>query len=542
MIKEIIKKIEKQDMSIGGWILGFIGIVFIRFLLENLSSPSKSGAIVSDSETLIHYGLFYLVVLLGLSVIFYYFDNKNKNSIKLLLFGLMITWIPPVIDIITSGGKGLYMAYIFDSHKTLLYDFFTYFGPKNGITVGIRTEIFIILMTLSFYIWNKYKNVTKTILTFVTSYIFLFAILALPGTIFTVLEPFSTQSTSQFIEESISNSNISLNTLHPTLSYNTHLRFLEIGFDKFISQILFVLSFIIVFFFFWKTEREKLKVVLKNSRPERVLFYIFLLLIGIGYASMLGLVERITLFDFVGLFVLFISIFMAWMFAVHTNDNVDIDIDKISNKNRPLIENTLSETQMREISFIFLAGSLLGAFIVGYYQIFMMIVFTSAYYIYSTPPLRLKRIPLVSSMLISIACLSTMLSGFFFLSTNKTFSVFPPLVALGIILVFTLGTNVRDIKDIEGDKRAGIKTLPILFEDNGKKITGFLFGIGFLLLPIVFSFYTLYLLSIPASIVGYRLVVAKNYDERKIFKLYFVFFILTAILVYFLYWAKTRLV
>ncbi|HEY0221167.1 MAG TPA: hypothetical protein VGC58_03020, partial [Candidatus Paceibacterota bacterium] len=59
MIDRLITRITEQNITLGKWILGFISVLFVRFLLESLSSPAPSGMLPSNLETLVHYGLFF---------------------------------------------------------------------------------------------------------------------------------------------------------------------------------------------------------------------------------------------------------------------------------------------------------------------------------------------------------------------------------------------------------------------------------------------------------------------------------------------------
>lgn len=257
--------------------------------------------------------------------------------------------------------------------------------------------------------------------------------------------------------------------------------------------------------------------------------YLTLLFIGMIYSIKLGLGGIYNWVDIMSVIILAISWYSAWMFAVHTNDITDVKTDSVSNPSRPITSKKLDVIEMREISYIWLVLSLFGSFSVGYCTFFLNLVFTAAYYIYSVPPLRLKRVPILSSFLISIACLSTVLAGFFFLSISKVAITFPVMFAVGIVTIFTLAVNIRDLKDVAGDKTEGINTLPVLFEKNGRKIVGILFSLAFLLVPIFLSFYALYLIAIPASIVGYILVMRDPYQEKYIFDLFFVFLVLLVI-------------
>jgi 4-hydroxybenzoate polyprenyltransferase len=268
---------------------------------------------------------------------------------------------------------------------------------------------------------------------------------------------------------------------------------------------------------------------------ERVLFFWTLLSAGALAAFLEGLGGFKSWIDIISFAILLVSWYGDWMFAVHTNDIADVGIDTVSNSDRPITGGKLSAEEMKQIACIWLLISLVGSFIVGYYPFFMNLVFLFAYYIYSMPPLRLKRVPMLSSFLISIACLSSILCGFFWLSVDKNFGNFPMLTALGIMIIFTFFMNVRDIKDVEGDRAEGIQTLPVIFKKNGIKIVGLLLSISFLLMPVVFSFYTLYILAIPAAIIGYKIVVRKPYQEKYGFILLFSFVVATVLLVGVLY-------
>lgn len=545
MFKKFADRILGEDAgkhTVVGWVAGFTGVILVRLFLELFSDPLPSGLIASKPQSLIAVFFFYLSIVIGLAIIVSFFTKQKRSRvINLILYGLPVIWIAPIIDIVASGGRGFTMAYIFDSHTKLFADFFMFFGPVlndgRGLTTGIHIELFIIMCTLGWYVWNKRKNIFSTVGALISSYFLIFIMLALPGTIYTVthFEPTNGESRHaiNFLASSIQNSNIPSNTLHGSLSYATPQGMLDFGFDVLIAQILLIITFIFGLLWAFYAYRDTLIQILRNARTERVLFYTSLLALGMYLAYILN--HNIFMWvDWVSATCITLSWFGAWMFSVHTNDIADIEIDKVSNPNRPIPAKGLSVETMRDIGFVWLALSLVGAYIAGYYIFYMNIMFLSVYYIYSTPPLRLKQIPFISSFLISLACLATILAGFFFVSPNKMLGAFPVVLAVGIVVVFTLGVNIRDIKDIEGDRKAGIQTLPVLFGKYGKQMVGILLALSFLLLPIFISFYTLYIFAIPSAIIGYKLCTREPYNEKLIFALYFTFCALSIVLILFL--------
>ena len=123
------------------------------------------------------------------------------------------------------------------------------------------------------------------------------------------------------------------------------------------------------------------------------------------------------------------------------------------------------------------------------------------------------------------------LSGFFLISPVKDISVFPIKYAVGIVLIFTLASLIRDMKDIEGDKKEGIQTVPVLFGDVwGPKMVAILSTLSFFLVPIFVGYYILILPSFFFGYKNYKYIMAKPYIEKPIFKNYFLFVIVCIIL------------
>jgi 4-hydroxybenzoate polyprenyltransferase len=542
MIERLTEYIENTEITLKEWVMGFFGIIFVRFLFESLSSPTPTGIIPSDPYTLIHYGLFFLTINLGLICIIGYFTKNYYSSSKFILFILPLIWLAPILDIIMSHGKGYSMSYIYDTPKEIILDFFRFptLQPISGITYGMTMYYGLLLVIIGFYVWSKRKNWIDVSFVLILSYIFMFILGALPSVIYALThnwnEVVNPVNITYYLNDTVLQSNIFHNTLHDGALSVTPYRFFQLGFDKLISQILFILSFCFGIILFWNTEKNKLKAVIKNSRPERILLYLTFLVIGMCLAYFNGLGTMSSWVDYLSMICLLLSWLCVWIYAVQVNDIADIEIDKISNINRPLVEHTLSIYDAQTIGYISFGLALLGSWCAGFYPFFMTSVGLAVSYIYSVPPLRLKRIPILSSFLISTVCLAACLAGFFFISTDKHISLFPNLMTLGILILFTLEINFRDMKDILGDKAQGISTLPTMFGENGPRVVGGLFALSFFLVPIFLSFYSLYIIALPAGIYGYILITKKPFREKPVFILHFTFILLIAFLYFGAYW------
>lgn len=542
MINKLLEQIKNQEVNITNWILGFSGIIFVRLILEGLSSPTLYGTINTDWYSIIHVGLYFLAVTLAAILVFGIFTKNYTYASKIVLFGLPLIWLAPLLDILVSKGRGLRMLYVFDSGKNLVFDFFTFFGPKisSGATIGIRFGIALALIGIIYLIWKEIKDLKKSIFAGILIYSFVFLMAVMPGFIYTIANPGNPPAESieiiSYIEKIVSESTISHNSFREGAFSVTRERFIEVIFSNFLSQIFFILSLMISGLILWKIDRKKFSSVMRNIRLERVNFYTLSLFCGIGFAYINKMGNHFVFSDIPGFICITVAWISLWMHAVHLNDINDLEIDKISNKERPLVKNDLTLEEMMDIGNLWLLVGLVGAFLSGFYPFFMALVYIACSHIYSAPPLRLRRFPVVPSFLIGVACLGTILAGFFFISENKEIKVFPPFLAVGIVIMVTLAINFKDIKDVEGDKKNGIMTIPVLFPENGTKIVAFLFSLGILLIPIFLSFHLLYIIIIPAAILGYKIINKKPYIEKHVFTLRF--FLVGAISISYLiiYW------
>lgn len=530
-MRNFIERISEKKITILDWIIGFLGILFVRFILESISSPAPSGMMPTDPYTLIHYGLFFLCLLLGLTYIVGFFTKKYSDAGKFILFIFPIMWVAPILDLLISR-NGNTMSYIYNLPKDLSLDFFRFFifSSVKGITLGMHIQIIIFYCAIAFYVWLKEKNYISVILTLISSYIFMFILGAIPSLIYAVTHVgnigLSKLDISYYLSDLMTNSNIFHNTLHESAYSVSPFRFFQLGFNKLMSQILFILSTLFVAFFLYKIETEKFKAVIKNSRPERILYYLTPLLFAMGFAYFENYGKFYSLVDLLGITCLLLSWFGMWMYSVHINDIYDVEIDKISNTKRPSVQKTLDISDMRNSGYVFLSIALIGSWCASFYTFFFVLVGIAVAYIYSAPPLRLRQIPLISSFILSVVILSATLSGFFFVSFDKTIHTFSTLISLGIIIFYTLQINFKDMKDVEGDGKEGVWTIPTIYKENGPKIVGLLFALSFLLAPVFLSFYFLYIFTIPISIIGYRIITKKPYHEKHVFILHFLFLLI----------------
>jgi 4-hydroxybenzoate polyprenyltransferase len=263
----------------------------------------------------------------------------------------------------------------------------------------------------------------------------------------------------------------------------------------------------------------------KNLRPERVLYYSMIAIFGMSISYRVnGSFPVFTLPDIIAFIIFFTLIALSFWLAVIINDIEDIEIDKISNPGRPLITKNISIEQFKTIGFVILFLILMGAPLLNYPVFIFLILFQFMYYIYSKKPLYLKRWFFLASPLLAFNALLIAMAGFFLISANQKILAFPIETIWFMLIGFSIVTNLKDIKDIEGDRAAGIKTLPVIFgQEKAKKII----TIAAIIFILIFAVYkqNSYLIfsSVIISALFYLITSRKIFKETYIFGLFFLY-------------------
>ena len=528
MFTRLLAKLEQTPMTVSGWFAGFAGVVFIRFFLESLSSGSPSGYLSSDLPTLIHYGLFYLAAVLAVVVVARAIAPQlPRTLLRTMVFFVPIMWLAPLIDLARGGAP---MAYLLVPPHALLHDFLTYFGPLTtpGVTLGIRIELALLLCGIGAYVYAHTREAVRTVLVVVASYAVLFVLLAFPSFVAALSFPGSPVTLSLWYLER--GSLIGHSFLHPAATYDMQ-RLFEMLFDALMAQVWYVVAVGLGILWLAQNMRALLASVVSNIRPERLAH--FLLFTGIGGAIALGREGTFsgTLADWFTVATTILVVTGAWVFAVAVNDLVDEDIDAISNADRPLVTGALSHDAMREVAVVAGLMTFLGALALGSYAFFSVVVFTAAYYVYSAPPLRLKRVPMLASALIGLATVACFELGFYLVSADRMLSAFPGRLVLVLFLSVSLIVNVRDLKDIEGDRAAGVHTLATLIGTRAGMGLGALVCLAFCIVPLGFMAAPagLWALSFIAGGLSWALL-ARGGTEKAVFGVYFAYLLLAAFL------------
>lgn len=149
----------------------------------------------------------------------------------------------------------------------------------------------------------------------------------------------------------------------------------------------------------------------------------------------------------------------AAIFAIVTNNLADQTADRIANPNRPLVAGIVAPKPYLIAGIVCLGVSLFLAWLYAYPMGWGILAISLGYFVYSVPPIRLKRIPILSKAIIGFNSWAVVLTGYVLGGGN--FQYFPWQWSLFIWVPLSVAANFIDLKDVEGDRAAGIATLPV---------------------------------------------------------------------------------
>jgi 4-hydroxybenzoate polyprenyltransferase len=269
----------------------------------------------------------------------------------------------------------------------------------------------------------------------------------------------------------------------------------------------------------------------RDLRPGRILHYFVLFLFGfvLQAATWTQLLETAPLV-WLKLLLFFLILAYAAVFAIATNNREDLEIDKISNPDRPLVRNTVDPKFYVRIAGISLLISFTIALLTD--PVFFLAIFgiSLIYYVYSCRPFKLKRYVLLAKFLIGVNSLIAAVCGF--ILSGGELSEFPLFWMLFILVPVSLMANFVDLKDTEGDKAAGIKTLPVLWgEPRAKTFIAVFTVIAYGLVLGYFASAWISLLLVVVCSVHLYLLFRTPYREQPLFLLHNSLFVGLIILV-----------
>lgn len=533
----LIKKLEETPISFYTWAVAFLSIIASRVLMENwLGSMVNRTGDYFFHHVAYTFVFFFLSYLIFLGLLMRGLKLKIGQAANVMLWGYLIIIFPPLIDFILLKDRLYLSFYGIYGLAEMPQRFITFFGdsPDFGITYGVRFEIAVTVIALIVYGYLKTRKKAKSLLLGLQAYVILFILATFPSWVTIVIQGF-TKGFMQIGEIEI------VQLFFTSAKFfsretGTYLNALSIKLTLIYAILLFGVICLGLFFYY----KNQFISFLKNARPVQLIYHAGLLVVGIGLGVMFTESDwDFGFFNFLGLLNIFIAVALAWLASVVFNDIYDKKIDAVTNGKRPLIVKAFSENDYIALGLVLFGASIFYSAIINPKIAFLLLGYQALAWIYSAWPFRLKRFPLVASLLSALASMTVIFMGFILVSPAEDTLDFPKRIFWLILISLTLSLPIKDLKDMAGDKLDKVYTIPVIFGEYwGKIIIGSGIFLSYFLSVILLNEYSLTFWAIVLGGASFWIVVFSG-EGKKINNYNLIWWVLGLVAIYALILIKT---
>ncbi len=457
----------RADMSLGALFATLSAVIIIRTYLEKLLSEGHRmlftssdfyACIVGD----LHMYFSWVCIFLSMSVpLAVFLGVRYRDAIKLTLIGFCITVFVPLADYAATWGNGDEIRY-FRSFDSFLYNYINLFNPfasMKGVTAGVRLEVLTLFFGSFLVSLSGFRRgfVRSALLAFS-----LYTVVYVYGYILPI---------HKFL-------GMDLDSLRPGSAAG--INGAQALFFAYLGP--FLLSLAGIALVMLKRERGSGKIIACLFYPSRLLFYLWLLCFGFLYtAEQVGIFPNVlNRTDLLRFTAAAISIALLFVYAKLINDEHDLEIDRVSNPERPLPNGNIGRSDARGLAAILAALSLVLAVPVERDFFYVWACLWGLSYIYSSPPFRLRRFWPLGHLTLALIGTGVFLAGACVARPDDFYAVLEHKEIIAyVLLAFFCLAHVKDLKDIEGDRAGGV--FNIFGRVSSPKLLGLAFGGGFLL-------------------------------------------------------------
>lgn len=497
----LLLAIEESKTNLGLWLVAFFSLIALRLLVESWLFGFESlpaGFLFSEWT---HNVLFFLLsFLLFLPIVRYFARISLRMASNILLFGFLIILVPPIIDFVISDGTGLWSFYIFDGFSGLVERYFTFFGdrPDMGITYGVRVEVAFVSVGFGLYVLWKTRRAARSLLSALSAYTLLFFLGTFPSWAAIFIDGIARG------QWALRSPDVAAIFLSP-LSLFSHTITDPRSVLNVKMSLLYGGLFPVVFgFWLFLSHRKIFLALFRNARLPQVVYHSGLLCTGIGLSIVLAaspaLFTAPGFFDALALLLVVVGVVLAWLTSVVVNDFFDEEIDQRTNRSRPLVAGDISRELYGFIGVSFFVASIFLSAMVSVKSALLLFLYQVIAWVYSAPPFRLKRFPILASFVSAVASLTVLFLGFLLFSPDGTIARLPTSFVWLFLFAYTVSLPLKDFKDISGDGKYRVWTIPVLFGvRRAKLLIGSGIFLSFIASVFVFRVPSLFL---PALLFG----------------------------------------
>lgn len=504
--EQLLDFIEKERLNL----LAVSAIVFLIIVIRTWMEGSFSPHWGWEPVTTLSVMAFYLPQFLGMVFLLRLFTGERiRRLLNLSIWGFFIILFPPVYDFVLMGRAENY-GYI-PGH--MLQEFITSFYLRfpsqfpHQMGDGMVIQFIAIFALATFYVLVKTRSVLRAALFFGVFY-FLAPLLVTPD----VSPLLGTVSEYSFFR------GISARRALATVRL----------FQYVLSTVLVGLLTVLLV---WK--RRVLSLLRSASLPPTghfmLMTFIGVIVSGeIGLSGLAGLPISPQL-AMVGMALL--AVFFIQQYAVWINHVYDLDIDRVVHRERALPSGIMDVATARQLAVLFAVAAVGMSFTAGWPAVIVVCCIVLGT-IYSAPPLRL-RTSILASMFVGAGSSLVFLYGALLpspanLSYTGYFNTYVPavswdVIALAVLIfaVFSVAPLIRQLKDVEGDRRAGVRTIFTVYgRERGIQIAAILVFLSFLS-PVLLFHQWWDVMLFAAAAAGGALLFKKMQRAWPVFALYF---------------------
>lgn len=522
MIKKIIRRgiaaIENAPLTLASFVTAFFALIGMRLLVENTLGLFKEHTFFYFFFEFTHTFLFFLCSFLLLLPLVRFAGNIDfRKAANVLFFGFLIILTPPILDVIIFQGLHFWSFYEFDGFLGLLKRYVTLFGdtPDIGITYGVRIEVVIVTIALGLYAYIKSQRTTKALLVSLATYTILFVLGTFPAWLTLGILFFQ----KSFL--AINQNDVAGLFLTPESIFARNLTDFRSVLNAKMSVVYGLLAVALTGITLWRAYPRYFIALWKNARLPQLVYHGGLLVIGMTLAFVFTEAPfHLDFFHVIGAIILLAAVESAWLASVVANDLYDVRIDTHTNKNRPLIESTIPLETYKMFGILFFITSIVLAGIMSFSAMLLLLGYQAIAWLYSAPPLRLKRVPVLATALAAFAGILVLTAGFLTVSPDNGLHALPLPLLFFLFIAYALCLPIKDFKDIKGDALDHVYTIPVLLgAEKAKLLIGSLMFLLFIASPFILSARELFL---PALFFGSLAfwVIQQGTDEEDSFFAY----------------------
>lgn len=516
-MEQLLDLTLSKKVGVLAWILGFSGIIAVRVFIE-LFLVSRALPMELIVIEYVHNFLFFSISIIFIWLILSFFLKVSPQKLSYLFFWIL--WgilLPPLADMLKTGGAVFWSFYVIGGPKFLLVEYVTFLSslPSGIVYFGTRILFASTLIFSGLVVFVKTKNWLKTIFSALLVYLVLFAMGAAPSIISFVYYFFD--KTKKVID--IQPYQIVQLFASSTAIFGRNFDSLEYSFPYNLQLIFFPLLLLALAGLFYALDKRKFLAVVKNFRLPQLIYHAGLFLVGLGLGAWVYRENfSLNLFSVFAAIDLIFCVLLAWVASVVPNDLTDAQVDAVSNPERPLPAGIILEKEYRELGWLFFFLSLFGALLVSVKFVALLFVYQFLAYVYSAWPYRLKRFLFVASFVSAVASLIVFFIGFTLVSGDKNIQGLSWRVIFLLLFCYTFSIPAKDFKDIAGDARDGVKTVPVVFgEEKGRLIVASGIFVSFMLSVFLLNARSLFWWAIFFGILAYLIMTNKKIHPRRVF-------------------------